>query len=329
MSLEFQLIKPIGQFKELERYPLYEPFAYATIIQDETTGDVMYHLEEIELDSTEQKVYRELTRIVMLELPPPEELTKIGDVKNYLLNELKKIVGKYRRLFRNVPPSSFAKFLYYIERDLLGYGPIDALMRDENIEDISCDGVDRPVYVFHRRYESIPTNIIPKTEQALDDLVVKLIHLSGRHVSVATPIVDAQLPDGSRIAVTYRKEVSPGGSTFTIRRFRKNPLTFTELVKSGNISPEIAGYFWVMLDNGRSFLVLGVTGAGKTSFLNAMATFIKPHMKIITVEEVPEINLQHKNWVRLVTRQSYGSEKINEITLFDLVKATLRMSLIT
>ncbi|WP_054842179.1 type II/IV secretion system ATPase subunit [Vulcanisaeta distributa] len=326
MSLDFQLIKPVGQLKELERYPLYEPFAYATIVQDERTGgDIMYYLEEITLDPIEQQVYKELVRIVMLELPPPEELTKMGDVKNYLLNELKKIVGRYRRLFRNVPPSSFAKFLYYMERDLLGYGPIDALMRDENIEDISCDGVGRPIYVFHRRYESIPTNIVPMTDQALDDLVVKLIHMSGRHVSVATPIVDAQLPDGSRIAVTYRREVSPGGSTFTIRKFRKNPLTFTELVRFGNISAEIAGYFWVMLDNGRSFLVLGVTGAGKTSFLNAMATFIRPHMKIITVEEVPEINLPHKNWVRLVTRQSYGTEKINEITLFDLVKATLRM----
>jgi len=325
MSLDFQLVKVVGQLKELERYPLYEPFAYASIVQDESTGDIMYALEEIELDSVERQVYEELRRIVMLELPPPEELSKVGDVKNYLLNELKRIVGRYRKLFRNVSPSSFAKFLYYMDRDLLGYGPIDALMRDENIEDISCDGVGRPVYVFHRRYESIPTNIVPMTDKGLDDLVVKLIHMSGRHVSVATPIVDAQLPDGSRIAVTYRREVSPGGSTFTIRRFRKNPLTFAELVKFGNISAEIAGYFWTMLDNGRSFLVLGVTGAGKTSFLNAMATFIRPHMKIITVEEVPEINLPHKNWVRLVTRQSYGSEKINEITLFDLVKATLRM----
>jgi flagellar protein FlaI len=325
MSLDFQLVKVVGQLKELERYPLYEPFAYASIVQDESTGDIMYVLEEIELDSVERQVYEELRRIVMLELPPPEELSKVGDVKNYLLNELKRIVGRYRKLFRNVSPSSFAKFLYYMDRDLLGYGPIDALMRDENIEDISCDGVGRPVYVFHRRYESIPTNIVPMTDKGLDDLVVKLIHMSGRHVSVATPIVDAQLPDGSRIAVTYRREVSPGGSTFTIRRFRKNPLTFTELVRFGNISAEIAGYFWTMLDNGRSFLVLGVTGAGKTSFLNAMATFIRPHMKIITVEEVPEINLPHKNWVRLVTRQSYGSEKINEITLFDLVKATLRM----
>jgi len=325
MSLDFQLVKVVGQLKELERYPLYEPFAYASIVQDESTGDIMYVLEEIELDSVERQVYEELRRIVMLELPPPEELSKVGDVKNYLLNELKRIVGRYRKLFRNVSSSSFAKFLYYMDRDLLGYGPIDALMRDENIEDISCDGVGRPVYVFHRRYESIPTNIVPMTDKGLDDLVVKLIHMSGRHVSVATPIVDAQLPDGSRIAVTYRREVSPGGSTFTIRRFRKNPLTFAELVKFGNISAEIAGYFWTMLDNGRSFLVLGVTGAGKTSFLNAMATFIRPHMKIITVEEVPEINLPHKNWVRLVTRQSYGSEKINEITLFDLVKATLRM----
>ncbi|MFP3279875.1 MAG: protein kinase, partial [Vulcanisaeta sp.] len=144
MSLDFQLVKVVGQLKELERYPLYEPFAYASIVQDESTGDIMYVLEEIELDSVERQVYEELRRIVMLELPPPEELSKVGDVKNYLLNELKRIVGRYRKLFRNVSPSSFAKFLYYMDRDLLGYGPIDALMRDENIEDISCDGVGRP-----------------------------------------------------------------------------------------------------------------------------------------------------------------------------------------
>lgn len=313
-----------GKSRLIERYPLNEPYAYANIIEDEETGSLTYVVEESSLLPNEIQIYGDLMRLIMFEVPPPENISDMGEVRQYLVNKTREVIRRYRR-FLKLDPSSISRLAYYLERDLFGFGPIDPLMRDERIEDISINGVGRPIYVYHRDYESIPTNIIPTADEAIDDLVVKLIHMANRHVSVASPIVDAQLPDGSRVVVTYRREVSPGGSSMTIRKFRSNPFTFTELVANKMISPEIAGYFWTMMDHHKSFMVIGVTGAGKTTFLNAMATFIRPNMKIITVEEVPEIKLPHKNWVRLVPRLSFGPQRVSEITMFDLIKATLRM----
>lgn len=325
ITLGFERIIDVkGQYRLIERYPLNEPYAYANIMEDVETGAIMYYVDEVTLTANEKRIYGELLRLIINELPPPEDVGNVNAIRQFLANRVKELIRKYRRYLK-LTPTAQSNLTYYLERDLLGFGPIDPLMRDENIEDISADGVGKPLYVYHKEYESIPTNIIPVSDEAIDDLVVKLVHMADRHVSVATPIVDAQLPDGSRIAVTYRREVSPGGSTFTIRKFRANPFTFTELVLNGMISPEIAGYFWTMMDHHKSFMVLGVTGAGKTTFLNAMATFIRPNMKIITVEEVPEIKLPHQNWIRLVPRLSFGPQRTTEITMFDLVKATLRM----
>ncbi|ABW02031.1 type II/IV secretion system ATPase subunit [Caldivirga maquilingensis] len=325
ISLGFErMIDVKGQYRLIERYPVNEPYAYVNIMENTETGSIMYYVDEVALTTSEKRVYGNLLRIIMSELPPPEQIGDVNSVRQFLANKVRELIRKYRRYLR-LSPNAQSTLAYYLERDLLGFGPIDPLMRDENIEDISADGVGKPIYVYHKDYESIPTNIVPLSDEAIDDLVVKLIHMADRHVSVATPIVDAQLPDGSRIAVTYRREVSPSGSTFTIRKFRSNPFTFTELVTNGMISPDIAGYFWTMMDYHKSFMVIGVTGAGKTTFLNAMATFIRPNMKIITVEEVPEVKLPHQNWIRLVPRLSFGPQKTSEITMFDLVKATLRM----
>jgi len=323
-SSGFKLEEMKPNFREIRRYPLVEPFASAIIAEDEETGELMYYLVEQSLTKKENEVYNAIYKLVMMELPPPADIKKLENPRNVLSREIKRILDRYRGLIRGTK-IDLNKMAYHMEKDLLGFGPIDAIMKDENIEDISADGVGAPIFIFHKDYETIPTNIVPMDAQALDDFVSKLIHMAGKHVSVAAPIVDAQLPDGSRIAITYKQEVSPGGSTFTIRKFKATPITFTQLIQSHNISPEIAAYFWLMLDNHKSFLVLGVTGAGKTTFLNAMATFLRPNLKIITVEEVPEVRLPHKNWIRLTPRLSFGPEKTNEVTLFDLVKATLRM----
>ena len=321
----FRRIVSISEnYRVLESYPLYEPYVYAKILENKDTGELIYYVDEAMLNPDERRAYAEILNIVVSEIPPPEELGDVNAVRQYLMDRVKRLLRRYRGYFK-ISQSLISTMAYYLERDLLGFGPVDPLMRDPNIEDISIDGVNRPIYVYHTYYENLPTNIVPVNDEALDDLVVKLIHMAEKHVSVAVPVVDAQLPDGSRVAVTYRREVSPGGSTITIRKFRAKPFTFTELVNIGVISPEIAGYFWLMMDYHKSFMVIGVTGAGKTTFLNAMATFIRPNMKIITVEEVPEIKLPHKNWVRLIPRLAFGPQKIGEITLFDLVKATLRM----
>jgi flagellar protein FlaI len=199
-------------------------------------------------------------------------------------------------------------------------------MRDPNIEDISCDGVNKPVYVWHRNHESIETNLRLESDEILDNMVVKLVHMAGKHVSTAFPIVDASLPGKHRLAVAYRREITPFGTAFTIRKFKEDPYSIMDLINIGTFSEEMAAYLWVCLENRASVMVLGGTAAGKTTALNALGCLIKPGNKIMTIEETAELNLSHENWVSLISRQSYGlgGSTVGEVALFDLVKTCMR-----
>ncbi|MEM2055024.1 MAG: type II/IV secretion system ATPase subunit, partial [Sulfolobales archaeon] len=181
-----------------------------------------------------------------------------------------------------------------------------------------------PVYVWHRRYEYLPTSVVFRTSQELDEFVVKLAHLAGKHISVAYPVLDAIIPGGHRVAATFQKEISTKGSTFTIRKFKEDPITIVDLVNYGTISPEIAAYFWLAMDFKMTTLILGVTGAGKTSTLNALANLLRPTYKIVTIEDTPELRLPQENWVQLTGRPSYLVSGVSEIKLYDLVKISLR-----
>jgi flagellar protein FlaI len=311
-------------FKVIEKYPLYEPFAHVAIAQNPKTGEHKYILDELQLDPLERSVYQRILEILLAEIQSPKE--EILDPRRFFADEAKKIVDKYRISLGWLPDVSWYKILYHAERDLVGFGQIDPLMRDANIEDISCDGVTRPVYIWHRNYESIETNIQFGTDEELDNMVVKLVHMAGKHVSSAFPIVDASLPGKHRLAVCYRREVTPFGTAFTIRKFREDPYSIVDLINIGTFSEEMAAYFWQCLEHRASIMVLGGTAAGKTTALNALACLIKPGSKIITIEETAELNLPHDNWVSLIARQSYGlgGDSTGEVALFDLVKTSMR-----
>jgi flagellar protein FlaI len=311
-------------FTIVERQSLYEPFAHAVIVQNPTTGQYKYILDELQLDTFEREIYNKILDVLLAEIHSPRE--ELKDAREFFDREAKKIVEKYRISLGWLPDVSWSKILYHAERDLVGFGPIDALMRDPNIEDISCDGVGKPVYVWHRKYENLETNLIFKTDEEVDNLIVKLVHMSGKHVSTAFPIVDASLPGKHRLAVCYRREITPFGTTFTIRKFREDPYSIIDLINLGTLSEDVAAYFWMCLENRASVMVLGGTGAGKTTALNALACLIRPGSKIVTIEETAELNLPHENWVSLISRQSYGlgSNHTGEVTLFDLVKASMR-----
>jgi flagellar protein FlaI len=317
--------KPVPRgFKVVEKYPLYEPFAHVAIVQNPKTGEYKYILDELQLDPLERSVYNRILEILLAEIESPKE--EIPDPRRFFAEEAKKIVDKYRISLGWLPDVSWYKILYHAERDLVGFGRIDPLMRDPNIEDISCDGVNKPVYIWHRNYESIETNLEFENDEELDNMVVKLVHMAGKHVSSAFPIVDASLPGKHRLAVCYRREVTPFGTAFTIRKFREDPYSIIDLINLGTFSEEMAAYFWLCLENRASIMVLGGTAAGKTTALNALACLIKPGSKIITIEETAELNLPHENWVSLIARQSYGlgGSSVGEVTLFDLVKTSMR-----
>ncbi len=311
-------------YKIVEKYPLYEPFAHAAIGQNKATGEHKYFLDELQLDTLEQNVYDKILEILLAEITSPKE--DLEDPRKFFITEAEKILGKYRISLGWLPDVAWSKILYYAQRNLVGFGSIDALMRDPNIEDISCDGVEKPVYIWHRRYENLETNMIFHNDQELDDSVVKLVHMAGKHVSSAFPIVDASLPAKHRLAVCYRREVTPFGTAFTIRKFREDPYSIIDLINLGTLSEEMAAYFWTCLDNRASLMVLGGTASGKTTFLNAIACLLKPGSKIITIEETAELNLPHENWVSLIARRSYGlgENLTGEVTLFDLVKTSMR-----
>jgi flagellar protein FlaI len=317
--------KPVPRgLRVIEKYPLYEPFAHVAIVQNPKTGEYKYILDELQLDPLERSVYNRILDILLAEIESPKE--EILDPRRFFAEEAKKIVDKYRISLGWLPDVSWYKILYHAERDLVGFGRIDPFMRDPNIEDISCDGVTKPVYIWHRNYESIETNIEFENDEELDNMVVKLVHMAGKHVSSAFPIVDASLPGKHRLAVCYRREVTPFGTAFTIRKFREDPYSIVDLINIGTFSEEMAAYFWLCLENRASIMVLGGTAAGKTTALNALACLIRPGSKIITIEETAELNLPHENWVSLIARQSYGlgGSSVGEVSLFDLVKTSMR-----
>ena len=213
---------------------------------------------------------------------------------------------------------------HYLARDILGYWTLDPLLRDPDIEDISCEGVGRPVKVWHRKLNAdgwLETNISFGEREQMDSIVTRLVHRAGRSISAFSPIVDAVLPEGFRLAATWGQEVTSLGSSFSVRKQRSDPFTVTELVKAGTFGPHLAAYLWMLLDLRGFVVVSGVTASGKTTLLNSLATILNPAWKIVSIEDTREINLPHSGWKPLHTRTVQTG---SSITLFDLVKLSLR-----
>jgi len=218
------------------------------------------------------------------------------------------------------------RVFYHLFRDFLGYGKIDIIMEDEGIEDISCDGHNVPIFIYHKKYDEISSNIIFDKEEELNSFVVRLAQICGKQISVYSPIVDGKLPDGSRLQTTLARTVTRG-STFTIRKFKENPLTPIDLINFQSISLEMAAYFWMAIEKGASILFCGGTASGKTTALNALSLFIPGSHKIVSIEDTREVNLPHENWIAGTTRQGFSAsdEKTGkDIDMFDLIRAALR-----
>ncbi|MCX8168819.1 MAG: type II/IV secretion system ATPase subunit [Candidatus Methanomethylicia archaeon] len=310
------------RFEVLESYSVYEPFARVFIVRIPWEGGLIsYYVDEYKLSEGEKDAYDRLVDLVTEEL---KVYSFSDDLRGHVFSEIKRIVDRYRGSLK-LSGASRDRVLYYVERDLLGYGPIHVLMLDPNVEDVSCVGVNKPIYVWHRYYESIPTNIIFRDVKVLNEFILKLAHRAGKHISLAYPTLDTMLPEKHRLAATFGSEVSTAGPTFTIRKFRAKPFSPIELIADNVISDLMAAYIWLMLDYGRTIMISGGTGAGKTTLLNALSLFIRPGLKIVTVEDTPELNLPHENWIQLTVRPTYTvGITLTEIKLFDLIKLSLR-----
>ncbi len=306
------------------RYTVIPPYSYIHIYWDASRGELVYEVEEPQLNEREQEVLKILEKGIeeVIDVSFLKEKTR-DTVIDYLKKSSSLIL---KELNLSISEESYFKIFYYLYRDFIGLNEIEPMMRDYFIEDIGCNGINSPLYVVHRLYRNMRTNLMFTDVDKLASFVEKLSQRCGRYVSYANPILDGTLPDGSRVNATYTTDITSRGPTFTIRKFTKIPFTPVQLIKFKTLSPEILAYFWILVQYKSNILITGGTASGKTTLLNAIAFFIPPEGRVVSIEDTRELNLPRENWLPSVARTGLGVGKIGEVSLFDLLKGSFRQN---
>lgn len=221
-----------------------------------------------------------------------------------------------------VTAKQLAGLEYLLVRDKIGLGVLEPLTHDPHIEDISCSGLG-PIFIEHKVFKGLKSTTHFDKDEVLDDFVIRLSEKIGKPVTYRNPIIDATLPDGSRINIVYGGDVSKRGSNFTIRKFTSTPMSIVDIMEGGGVDSRMAAYLWLMVSEGMNVWVSGETASGKTTLLNAISGFIQPWAKIVSIEDTPELQVPHPNWIREVVRGTMADED-SSVTMFSLLKASLR-----
>lgn len=306
------------------RYVLISPYVSVHIYWSKEQGELIYEIEEPALDDNEKALLDNLERSL-------EQFINVEVVVEKNTESMIEYIDKTSRLLidelgLDISEQSYRKIFYFLFRNFAGLNEMEPIIKDYFIEDIECNGIDTPVYVIHRLYRNMRTNVVYRNIDDLSSFVEKLAQRCGKYVSYASPILDGSLPDGSRVNATYTKDISSRGPTFTIRKFTKIPWTPVQLLNMGSLSPEMMAYFWILLEHKSNILISGGTASGKTTLLNAIAFFIPPEARVVSIEDTKELNLPRENWLPSVTRSSFGSQKIGEVDLFSLLKSSFRQN---
>ena len=317
-----QFIISLAEKKDI-KYSLIGELAYADIKWEENESQFVYNVREPKFSPEEEKIYSKmvsgLMEILDVEL---SAIKKKEEAQKYLQSQIKKVLEEYEI---KISEETYIKILYFVQRNFVGLNEIEPLMQDPYIEDISCDGVSIPIYVVHRKYGSIKTNVAYNDAKELRGFVVKLAERSGRFISYAEPLLDGTLPDGSRVQATFASDVTTRGPSFTIRKFVQEPFSPIDLMNKNSVSSETLAYLWLSVENGASILVTGGAGTGKTTLLNSLLMFVPNESKIITIEDTRELNIPHENWIPAVTRMGFA-KGFGEVTMFDLLKEAFRQT---
>jgi flagellar protein FlaI len=314
--------------KELEESKKTELKSYGKVRIYRIPGKPLayYYVPAIRPTAVERKIINTLK----------EATTRLISIAPYKIRnaEERRIVYKQRILeiirtnpSLKIPESRTNFYADAVVREMVGYGLIDDLIKDDLLEEIMVVGPKKPVYVFHREYEMMTTNIEFYSEQEIEDLINKIAREVGRRVDVASPLLDARLADGSRVNATI-PPASISGGTLTIRKFREDPYSIIDLVRLGTVNSEAAAFLWMAIDGmgvkPANILISGGTGSGKTTLLNVLAAFVPDRERVITIEDTAELNLPIKHWIRLESRPP-GLEGTGELRLDILAKNSLRM----
>jgi len=325
LNPQIPIIPKFGDKTKIDvRYTVVSPYVSIHIHWDEKQGGVVYDIEEPILNEKEKKNLEELEKgmreLINVNLLVEKNIEAMIDY----LDKTAKLV--FAELGLKINTRSYKKLFYYLYRDFIGLDEAEPLIRDYFIEDIECNGVDTPVYIVHRIFRNIRTNLVYKDLDKAASFVEKLAQRCGRYVSYASPLLDGSLPDGSRVNATYTTDVSSKGPTFTIRKFTKVPWTPIQLLNFNTLSPEMLAYFWLLLEYERNILIAGGTASGKTSLLNAIAFFIPPEARVVSIEDTRELRLPRENWLPSVARTGISVGGVGEVDLFSLLKESFRQN---
>jgi len=302
------------------------PFASVNIRWSPADSSLVYYLIEPVLTRQEEQLLKKIKTTLVEKLDVDFTALRKGEAREYLIRRFEEIINL---MAVGLPEEKKEQILYFVERDFVGLGKIEPIMQDPNIEDISCDGINIPIYIFHRNpiIGSIRTNVKFDSKEELDVFVSKLAQRCGKNISIASPLVGGTLPDRSRVQATLGTDIARRGSNFTIRKFTARPLTPVQLINFKTLDSQIAAFLWVVVEYGRSILMSGGVASGKTTLLNALSLFIKPELKVVSIEDTAELVLPHPHWVPSVARlpmTAMEGKKVGEVDLFDLLKESLR-----
>jgi len=307
----------LSGYEEVERYWLNAPFAFASINYDQDANEHLYHVVEPSLDEFERDLLSDLRADLRDSLVYGADYDTDG-AEEALLDGMTDLLSEYGVVLDANP---FYRLFYYLYRAFEGYEKLDPLTHDPHIEDVSCDGYDLPVFVYHDEYSDVETNIAFGQED-LDSFVVRLAQQSGRHVSIGDPVAEVTLPNGSRAELALGEEVTPRGSAFTIRQYSEEPFTPVDLINYGTFDLDQMAYLWLAIENNKSLIFAGGTASGKTTSMNAISMFITPRSKVLTIEDTRELTLYHDNWLASITREGIGEG--SEVSMYDLLRSALR-----
>jgi len=304
-----------------------ESYGQAEILS--VKGEVLpfYRVKMPELTKKEQKLLEVCKEKAVEEIKiDPDKIEDPAERQRVFMREVLKIVERESK-GTPLPPGRIKQLSEVAVRDMIGYGPLDPMIADDRLEDIMVTGVGKPVYVYHRKYGMCFTNVSFEDEDSIKYLIDKIARIVGRRIDQQMPLLDARLPDGSRVNATL-PPVSLEGPTISIRKFRKDPLTMIDILNFGTLSMDAAAFLWLIVDGfgikPANIIFAGGTGCGKTTMLNAATTFVPERERIISIEDTAELQLPHKHWIRLETRPP-NVEGRGEIAMNDLVKNALRM----
>jgi flagellar protein FlaI len=268
-----------------------------------------------------ERIRQELTSKVTLGMVDILNTKKSGIIEQSFVDAISTLIKKY---FPNADEKTANFLKSYLIQKSLGMGKVEILMDDKNLEEIAINGGGQPVWVYHKKFGWVKTTIVMDGDEQILRYATMIGRKVGRQTSILEPLMDATINTGDRVNSTLMP-ISVEGNTITIRKFASKPWTVTDLISSGTISVEAASLIWMGIQYELSTLIAGGTASGKTSMLNAIANFIPPNQRVITIEDTREIQLpKFLHWVPMVTRLPNPEGK-GEVSMLDLLVNSLRM----